>query len=87
MLGHFLQHVKNCGAPGGVDGAGECSLDAVARSSQALTKGRCFFQWKGRAARIAIDSGGHVNYIYLSAHLIENQALLSHSTRSHQRRI
>jgi len=35
------------------------------------------FQWKGRAARIAIDSGRHVNYIYLTAHLVENKALLS----------
>jgi hypothetical protein len=58
------------------------------RDFGAATDGsRCFVQWKGRAARIAIDSGRHVNYIYLSAHLIENKALLSHSTRSHQRRI
>jgi len=45
-----------------------------------------FRQWNGGAARIAIDSGRHVNYIYLSAHFIENRAFSEHSARSQQRR-
>jgi hypothetical protein len=43
---------------------------------------RCFFQWNGGAARIAIDSARHVDYIYLTAYFLDRWVFFEHPTRA-----